>query len=281
MSDVRGSSLSDDLECLGIAKGDTVMVHASLKAIGPVEGGPPAIVDALLRTIGPEGNLLAYVSWDRSPYEETLNGRTLGEAERARWPAFDPDTSGTYRGFGLLNEFICKHPGARRSRHPDASMAAIGPRAGELVEPHDLGSAFGPGSPLARFVKMNGKVALLGAPLDAVTVIHYAEALAAIPGKRRVTYEMPFGDGSGGTVWRQAEDFDSNGILDCFAIAGQPDAVERIAVDYVRLGHHREGMVGQAHCYLFNSAPLVKFGVHWLESRFKASETGQVRGAGK
>jgi len=99
--------LVGDFGRLGICDGDTIMVHASLKAIGPVDGGPAMIVEALVDAVGQRGNLLAYVSWDRSPYEETLNGRRLSDAEREAWPAFDPATAGTYRGFGVLNDFIC------------------------------------------------------------------------------------------------------------------------------------------------------------------------------
>ena len=143
----------------------------------------------------------------------------------------------------------------------------------ELVEPHDLGQAFGPGSPLERFVQMKGRVLLLGAPLDSVTVLHYAEALADIPGKRRVTYEMPMRGEAGETVWKQVGDFDSNGILDCFAISGKADAVECIASDYARLGQHRQGRFGQAHCYLLEAPALVDFGIRWLERRFGAGRS--------
>jgi aminoglycoside 3-N-acetyltransferase/aminoglycoside 3-N-acetyltransferase-2 len=153
--------LVGDFGRLGICDGDTIMVHASLKAIGPVDGGPAMIVEALVDAVGQRGNLLAYVSWDRSPYEETLNGRRLSDAEREAWPAFDPATAGTYRGFGVLNDVICGYPGAWRSAHPDASMAAIGPRASELVRPHRLGDAYGPGSPLERFVSMRVKRELI------------------------------------------------------------------------------------------------------------------------
>ena len=175
--------LVGDFGRLGICDGDTIMVHASLKAIGPVDGGPAMIVEALVDAVGQRGNLLAYVSWDRSPYEETLSGRRLSDAEREAWPAFDPATAGTYRGFGVLNDFICGYPGAWRSAHPDASMAAIGPRASELVRPHRLGDAYGPGSPLERFVSMRGRVLMLGAPLDAVTVLHLCRGAGGHPGQ--------------------------------------------------------------------------------------------------
>ena len=261
------AQLCDGLAALGVGSGDMVMVHASLKALGPVEGGPATVVDALCEAIGRDGTLLAYVSWDRSPYEETLGGNRLSPEERDVWPAFDPETAGAYPGFGALNAFIVAHPEARRSGHPDASMAAIGHDADWLVADHCLDRAYGPGSPLEKFIDRNGKVLLLGASLDAVTVLHYAETVADIPGKRRVSYEVPVLDENGRKVWRRTEEFDSNGILDCYAREGEPDAVETITRAYLGEGRHRTGTVGAAQSYLFDAADLVAFGKAWLEAR--------------
>ncbi|EUL30165.1 TPA: aminoglycoside N-acetyltransferase AAC(3)-IIb [Burkholderia cenocepacia] len=263
-------SITADLHGLGVRPGDLIMVHASLKAVGPVEGGAASVVSALRAAVGSAGTLMGYASWDRSPYEETLNGARMDEELRRRWPPFDLATSGTYPGFGLLNRFLLEAPDARRSAHPDASMVAVGPLAATLTEPHRLGQALGEGSPLERFVGHGGKVLLLGAPLDSVTVLHYAEAIAPIPNKRRVTYEMPMLGPDGRVRWELAEDFDSNGILDCFAVDGKPDAVETIAKAYVELGRHREGIVGRAPSYLFEAQDIVSFGVTYLEQHFGA-----------
>lgn len=263
--------LVHQLRRLGLSAGDVVMVHASLKALGPVEGGAEQTVQALQDAIAPGGTLMAYVSWDRSPYEETLNGATLDAAAREAWPVFDPASAGTERSFGLLNAFLCRVPGVRRSAHPDASMAALGANAQALIEPHSLQEGYGPGSPLSRFVQLGGKVLLLGAPLDAVTLLHHAETLADIPHKRRVRYEQPVLDGQGRKVWRTAEEFDTNGILDVFAQDGAMDAVETIARAYVAEGRHRAGRVGQADCHLFDAQDLVRFGQAWLEQRFSAA----------
>lgn len=226
------------------------------------------LVQAILDSIGPGGTVLAFVSWDRSPYEETLNGRMLPDHERQVWPAFDPTSAGTYRGFGVLNQFLCAVSGAVRSGHPDASMLAIGARAKEIIGEHRLGAAYGRRSPLERFVQAAGKVLLLGAPLDSVTVLHHAEAIADIPNKRRVSYEMPLLDDHGRTVWQRAEDFDSNGILDGFAVDGEMDAVETIARLYVSEGRAVTGQVGLAHCHLFDAQDLVAYGRRWLERMF-------------
>lgn len=261
------AGLVADLRRLGVAYGDTVMVHASLKSVGPVDGGPAELACALLEAVGPEGTILAYVSWDRSPYEETLNGAQLDPAAKSAWPAFDPASAGVYIGFGALNAYLVALPGARRSGNPDASVVAVGRVAEKLTAEHRLDSGYGPGSPMERLVGLGGKVLLLGAPPSTVTVLHYAEAIAPIDGKRRVTTEMPLLDADGNKVWHRAEDFDSNGILDCYAIEGEADAVERIARDYLALGRHHSGRVGRAASILVDARDIVDYGVKWLIER--------------
>ena len=260
--------LAGSLRALGVREGDLLMVHASLRAVGPVDGGPSQVLGALLDAVGPGGTIAAFVSWDRSSYEETLNGAVLDEREREAWPAFDAAANPQpYAEFGALNRFICSHPAVRRSAHPDASFAAIGRLADEITRDHPLVEGYGPESPLGRIVRAQGRVLLLGAGLDAVTVLHHAEVLADIPAKRRVTYEVPLSTPAG-KRWVRAENFDTNGILDEFAVPGRPDAVECIARDYVESGHGRRGRVGGAGCYLFEAGHIVDFGVRWLESRF-------------
>ena len=103
---VSHAELIADLARLGVARGDWIMVHASLKAIGPVAGGPDTIVAALLDAIGPEGTLMAYVSWEESTYEVTQAPHSLSPSERDAWPVYDPETATPYRGFGILNRFL-------------------------------------------------------------------------------------------------------------------------------------------------------------------------------
>ena len=107
----------------------------------------------------------------------------------------------------------------------------------------------------------------MGAPADALTVLHYAEAIADIPLKRRVTYDMPVLDGYRRKVWVSMEDFDSNGILDCYAQVEGPDAVELIGRDYMRMSRGASGRIGNAASHLFDAADLVAFGRRWLERR--------------
>jgi aminoglycoside N3'-acetyltransferase len=46
--------LAADLGRLGVAARDLPMVHASLRAVGPVAGGADTLIDALEATVGPD-----------------------------------------------------------------------------------------------------------------------------------------------------------------------------------------------------------------------------------
>ena len=57
------SSLRADLETLGLKSGDSVLVHAALRKVGPVAGGADMIIAALRDAVGPQGTVLAYADW--------------------------------------------------------------------------------------------------------------------------------------------------------------------------------------------------------------------------
>jgi aminoglycoside 3-N-acetyltransferase len=153
-------------------------------------------------------------------------------------------------------------PGALRSDHPDAGVVAIGPLAAWLTGHHPFQYGYGPGTPFEKIVVRQGKVLMLGAPLDTITLLHYAEHMAEIPGKRIVTYRrlMP---GPQGPQWLDFEEFDTATPVhdalpeDCFA---------RIAADYLAQGRGSRGPAGEAEAYLFDGGDLVRYGIGWLEN---------------
>ena len=90
-------------------------------------------------------------------------------------------------------------------------MAAVGPLAEALTTGHPYDDAYGAGTPYARLVELRGQVVVLGAPLSTVTLVHHAEAVAEVPGKRRVSYGMPVSVGSPGErLWRTFSDIDTS-----------------------------------------------------------------------
>jgi aminoglycoside N3'-acetyltransferase len=262
---VQRTQLVTQLHDLGVGPGDVVMVHSSYRAIRPVEGGPAGLLEALLEAVGPEGSIMSYVSWDRSPYDAEVP-RKLSPEERGAWPAFDPATASAFPEWGILLEVLCRHPCAVRSANPDNSFAAVGAQAEFLMSGHSLDYGMGEASPLAKLCQVAGKVALLGAPLDALTLVHHADYLAELPDKRIVRYEVPVLE-HGKKVWRSVEEFDSNGIVD--EASGRPiNYVAMVGRAYAATGRPARGTVGNANSILFDASDLLGFAIGELERLF-------------
>lgn len=254
------ADLAADLRRLGLVPGDAVLAHGALRRVGRLLNGPDAVVGALLDAVSPGGTVLAYTDWD-ARYDELLDadGR-VPDHWRPHVPPFDPAASRAARDNGALPEFLRTTPGARRSGSPGASVAALGARAEWFTADHPLDYGYGPGSPLAKLVEAGGKVVMIGAPWDTMTLLHHAEHLADVPGKRVIRYEVPFADGS----WRTVEEFDTADPV----VDGLPDDYfGEIVSAFVATGQGRRGTVGEADSLLVDAAAVTAFAVRWLEAR--------------
>ncbi|NVK44054.1 MAG: AAC(3) family N-acetyltransferase [Oceanospirillaceae bacterium] len=120
--------LIDDLQVLGVKKGDTINVKASLASIGKVDGGAVELIEALISVVGEEGTIITDSFIDS--YQLPLN--------RKNKVIISSDSSPSYAG-ALANAMI-NHPMSVRSKHPIQKFAAIGKRANELMLSHDENS---------------------------------------------------------------------------------------------------------------------------------------------
>jgi aminoglycoside 3-N-acetyltransferase len=216
------------------------------------------IVEALLDAIGPTGTLMAYVDFEPF-YEDT---------DRTEIPVFDKRIAHAARDHGVLHETLRKWPGAMRSDHPDAGVVAIGALAEQITRDHSFQYGYGKGSPFERAVQARTQVLMLGAPLDTVTLLHYAEHEARIPDKRIHRYQrlMPM---PGGPEWVDFEEFDTAEPVND---ALPPDCFARIVTAYLASGRGTTGTVGLAPSTLLDGPELVTYGIEWLE-RFFAPTT--------
>lgn len=236
---VDRSRLVRELDALGVRAGMLLMVHASLRKIGPIEGGADALLDALLEVLGPSGILVM----------------PLGSPDGA---PFDALTSPADPEMGTLAEVFRKRRETRVNDHAAARFGAIGSGSRELLEPIPLHDYYGPGSALARFTERGGLVLRLGADLDTVTVTHWAEYQAELPYKFRVRRRYVRADS--GEQWLE-------GLDDCEGIADWQDGdyFAQILVDFLEGGRARLGPVGNCTAELFEARGFVQFAVQWLK----------------
>lgn len=267
MAEHSEAELTADLRALGVGAGDTVMVHASLRAVGAVTGRAAGLVAALDAAVAPGGTLLmvlgAHDDW------AWVNERP--ESERAALLAnatpFDCCTTPAESDLGVLAEVFRQTPGTLVSDHPEGRFAARGAGAITLVADVPWDDYYGPGSPLERLVAAHGRVLRLGANLDTVTLLHYAEYLAAIPDKRRVRRYRRITTPSGPAIRVVACLDDSDGIVE---YDGE-DYFARILREYLAMGRARVGRVGGAASELIDAADLVPFAVRWMEEHLVRS----------
>jgi aminoglycoside 3-N-acetyltransferase len=234
------------------------MVHASLRAVGEVLGGPDELIAGILAAVGDAGTMMMYIG-SPSPLDDVGRGFYGADDEAfilENCPPFDPLRARANREFGALAELFRGHPQIRCSANAGARMAAVGARADELTRDHARDYGLGVGSPLERLCRVGGKVLLLGADLDNVTLLHYAEAVAPIASKRIVRVRVPVMQ-DGVRVWVEAEEFDS-----CHGIVDWPDRwFARITEDFLAEGRGRSGPIGGAHSHLIDARALVAFAV--------------------
>ncbi|GJF28273.1 AAC(3) family N-acetyltransferase [Kitasatospora sp. NE20-6] len=253
------TELADHLRGLGVREGETLLVQASARAVGPVEDRTGTITAALRDTLGPAGTLVAYTATPENSYTSPLHRQATAGLDpaglrrhRATMPPYDPVATPASPTMGRLAEEIRLLPGAVRSTHPQTSFAALGPRAEALTGGHRLTSHLGEDSPVGRLYDACARVLLVSVPWSCCTVLHLAEYRQPDPPVQR--YGAVVKDRRG---FRQWVHFDAPSL----AIAH----LERMAADLARdLPGLVRGRLGDAECVLMPIADAVDLATKWL-----------------
>lgn len=258
------SQLATAMRALGLREGSVVMLHASVRSIGAVHGGPDEIHLAAADAVGSSGMVVMYVGCENG-FDDVGRGIFSPTDEAAileHQPPFDPQVARASRQFGILAEFFRSHPGTICSTNVCARIAARGPQARWMMADQPWNYGFGVGSPLEKLCHLNGRVLLLGSDHDEVTLLHYAEHTAEFTGKRIARYRVPVAR-DGQRVWVECEEFDTS---DRGVHANWPsDFFCRIVDDFIdRHGGTsfcQIGKVGDADSVLLDAAKLVAHAV--------------------
>ena len=161
------SSLSADLANAGFQHNDTLIVHSSMKSIGPVEGGAETVLDVFIDYFGRTG-LIVF---------PTLSHNYVN-AEQPRF-----DVKATPTSVGILPSLFLRRPGVIRSLHPTHSLAAFGPDAAKFVAGHEkFDSPCARNSPWGKLYDRHGKILFLGTSICCNTFLHGVEEWLPVPG---------------------------------------------------------------------------------------------------
>lgn len=244
-----------DCRALGVSPGDTLLVHASLSALGWVAGGPQAVVEALQRAVTPEGTLvvpthspqyLDPTEWNQPPVPDDWADR-ITEAR----PPFRLEATPS-RGVGAIPECLRAFPDTHRSVHPLYSVAAWGADAEAITADHSLDFGLGEGTPYSAIYDRGGSVLLLGVDYGMNTSLHLAEHRADIPLAISERTAPVVRDGDRVTVTYE----DTETSTDDFTDLGDAFAAS--------VGH-AEGSVGAGTARLMDQPALVDFAADWFE----------------
>ncbi len=262
------TALAADLGALGVRPGDLLFLHASLRRIGPVEGGALGVIDAVERAIGPDGTLVMILGatneWDWvNAHPEHERAGLLADSE-----PFDNATTPVLPEVGVLAEVLRTMPGTLVNDHPEGRFAARGRLAHELLDGLPWHDYYGPGSALERFVTSGGRVLRLGADPDTVSVLHFAEYCADVPDTVRIRrHRRVLGPDGPRIVTVECLD-DENGIVPDER-QPQEDYFAIILREFLATGRSQVGRVGGADAELFSAADIVSFGADWMTANLR------------
>ncbi|MDE6700020.1 MAG: AAC(3) family N-acetyltransferase [Acetatifactor sp.] len=161
------SDLKRQLQDMGLQGDETILIHSSMKAIGSVEGGADAVLDALMEFFRDGLLLLPTHTW-----------KTVHEEQ----PVFDVKREDAC--VGILPNLFMRRDGVIRSAHPTHSMAGYGRDAKAYLAGEELcNTPCTPGGCYDRLRSVAGKILLIGVGHERNTYIHSVEEVLNVPNR--------------------------------------------------------------------------------------------------
>ena len=239
---------------LGIKRGDTLLVHASLSSLGYVVGGAEALFLALREVIGNEGTIVVPsqtveisdpASWQYPPVPDEWHA-----VIRDAMPAYSKELSYS-KAMGAFSQLIGILPNSIRSNHPMYSFTAIGEKAIEIIGQDSFDFPFGDESPLGRLYSIGAKILMIGTDFETNTSLHLAENRL----NREVIQERSKILTEHGEKWISFKNIELDLYDDYLEI--QKNFMEQYTVNYIS--------INEANVYLFDMKECVDFTHHYYQ----------------
>lgn len=192
---VTQADIERGLAELGLDSASHVLVHSSYKAFDGIDGGPSAVVQALVNTVATV--MMPASTWERTAVWDA-SGLFEGNAYMEEAPpgataeAFTRNTR-IDRNIGVIPETFRTEYDVRRSTHPLQSFVVSGELAAELTRGNDTDFS----APIQRLMDAGGELLLMGVSHKSSTAIHLGEQLA---GRQLFTRHALTNDGVRGVI---------------------------------------------------------------------------------
>ncbi len=245
-----------DMERAGIAKGDTIIFHASMSKAHWICGGAVAVILALQEAVGENGNIVMPAQtgqltdpakWENPPVPESW-----WKIIRAETPPFDPFVTPT-RGMGVIAETFRSMPDVSRSFHPYHSFCAWGKDKRWIVHNQPLAESLGDDSPLGKLYQLSAKIILFGVENNNNTSLHLAEERSNV--FPLVENQAAFLENSA-IIWKKYQEIDYDS--EAFIALGR--AYEK------EMNFHPTTVAG-APTKIYDMCDLIDFGTNYFQTK--------------
>lgn len=237
-------SLIHDIADMGINPKGSLLIHSSLKSVGPVEGGADALLDAWSEYMR-DGLLIFPTHTWRQIGKETLtfDSRILPSC------------------VGILPEIFRRRPGVIRSLHPTHSVAALGKDAEDYTAGEELRTTPCPREGCwGKLLDRDAEILFLGCTLRSNTFLHGVEEWEGIPDRldektQHITIIGPQGE-------RYQTDMHRHNCLACDDVSENYIKMEPV---FTKCGAIRYGKFGNAKCIIGNARNMREAAVRLLK----------------
>ena len=236
------SDLMTGLAALNINPRGTLLVHSSMKAIGPVEGGADTVLDALSAYMKDGLLVLPTHTW-----------RSIAGERNVFDVLHEPCC------VGILPELFRQRPGVIRSLHPTHSVAALGRDAQSYVSGEEYAR-----TPCARrgcwgkLYDRGAQILFLGCTLKSNTFIHGVEEWNHIPNRLNERPETYFTIAPDGTRYVIPQ-YRHNA-------SGPSRFYDKMEPVFLDEGAIRYGRLGDAKCILGDAVSMAEITTGYLRA---------------